>query len=88
MSSPRLPRLAVTLGDPRGIGPEITARALAQPLGAEIVVIGAEDQLGAVSAKRRIGVGVRYAQELAPDRQAAGHADGFGTDRRRRVAGR
>jgi 4-hydroxy-L-threonine phosphate dehydrogenase PdxA len=36
-----MPRLAVTLGDPRGIGPEIAARALAQPLDAEIVLVGA-----------------------------------------------
>lgn len=43
-----LPRLAVTLGDPRGIGPEITARALAEPLDAEIIAIGAEDRKSVV----------------------------------------
>jgi 4-hydroxythreonine-4-phosphate dehydrogenase len=52
-----LPRLAITLGDPRGIGPEITAAALRAPLDAEVVVIGAEDQIGAVPAARRIAVG-------------------------------
>jgi 4-hydroxythreonine-4-phosphate dehydrogenase len=52
-----MPRLAVTLGDPRGIGPEITFRALAHPLDAEITVIGAEDQIAAVPARRRIPVG-------------------------------
>jgi len=52
------PRIAITLGDPRGIGPEITVRALAQPLAAEVTVIGAEDQIGAVPASRRIAVGV------------------------------
>ncbi len=31
MDAPRLPLLAVTLGDPAGIGPEITARTLADP---------------------------------------------------------
>lgn len=39
------PRLAVTLGDPRGIGPELVATALAsEPLGsvAELVVVGPE----------------------------------------------
>lgn len=51
-------RIAITLGDPRGIGPEITARALAEPLGAEVVVIGAEDQIAAIPAERRIPVGV------------------------------
>jgi len=50
-------RIAITLGDPRGIGPEITARALLEPLAAEVVVIGAEDQIGEVPANRRIAVG-------------------------------
>lgn len=42
-TTPR-PRIAVTLGDPRGIGPEITVRALREPapLDAETVVIGPE----------------------------------------------
>jgi len=55
--TPRRPRLAVTLGDPRGIGPEITARALATELGADIVVVGAEDQVGMIPAAQRISVG-------------------------------
>lgn len=33
-------RLAVTLGDPRGIGPEVTAGALATITGTELVVVG------------------------------------------------
>lgn len=52
------PRLAVTLGDPRGIGPEITARALADGLEAEIIAIGAEDQIAAIPAARRVAVGL------------------------------
>ncbi|HXE58066.1 MAG TPA: 4-hydroxythreonine-4-phosphate dehydrogenase PdxA, partial [Gemmatimonadales bacterium] len=55
------PRLAVTLGDPRGIGPEITARALAQPVDAEVVLIGAEDQIAGIPAARRIAVGAWHA---------------------------
>jgi 4-hydroxythreonine-4-phosphate dehydrogenase len=51
------PRLAVTLGDPRGIGPEVAARALAQPLDAQVTVIGAEDQLEAIPADQRVPVG-------------------------------
>ena len=51
------PRLAITLGDPRGIGPEITARALAEPLAAEITIIGSEDQIAAIPAQQRIAVG-------------------------------
>ncbi|MEZ4411384.1 MAG: 4-hydroxythreonine-4-phosphate dehydrogenase PdxA [Gemmatimonadales bacterium] len=51
------PRIAVTLGDPRGIGPEIVARALEAPLDAEITVLGADDQVAAVRADHRIIVG-------------------------------
>jgi 4-hydroxythreonine-4-phosphate dehydrogenase len=51
------PRLAVTLGDPRGIGPEITAAALATALDAEVILIGAEDQMAAIPADRRVSVG-------------------------------
>ncbi|HSM17128.1 MAG TPA: 4-hydroxythreonine-4-phosphate dehydrogenase PdxA, partial [Gemmatimonadales bacterium] len=52
------PRVAVTLGDPRGIGPEIAARALSAPLDAEGVVIGAEDQIAGVPATRRVSTGL------------------------------
>ena len=51
------PRIAVTLGDPRGIGPEVVARALDAPLDAEVIVIGADDQIDAVQADQRIAVG-------------------------------
>jgi len=51
------PRLAVTLGDPRGIGPEITDRALAAGMDAEITVIGADDQIASLPADRRISIG-------------------------------
>lgn len=53
-----MPRLAVTLGDPRGIGPEITARALAETLPADITLIGADDQIAAIPAARRVSVGI------------------------------
>jgi 4-hydroxythreonine-4-phosphate dehydrogenase len=39
------PRIAITLGDPRGIGPEVTAKALADPAVrglADFVVVGAD----------------------------------------------
>ncbi len=51
------PRIAITLGDPRGIGPEVVKRALTEPIGADITVIGAEDQIAWVPAGRRISVG-------------------------------
>ena len=40
-----VPRLAVTLGDPRGIGPEVVAKALALgPLDAEITIVGSGER--------------------------------------------
>jgi len=51
------PRVAITLGDPRGIGPEITAAVLADDLGADITLIGADDQIAPLPAARRISVG-------------------------------
>ncbi|MGE0440835.1 MAG: 4-hydroxythreonine-4-phosphate dehydrogenase PdxA [Gemmatimonadales bacterium] len=53
----RRPRLAVTLGDPRGIGPEIAAKALAAPLAADLVVIGADDQVVAFPGAEVVGLG-------------------------------
>jgi len=75
------PRVAVTLGDPRGIGPEIATRALSAPMDAEIVVIGAEDQIAEVPAARRISTGL-WSEGGAEDGQGkavragriAGHA--------------
>ena len=34
------PRIAVTLGDPRGIGPEVVGKALEAPLAADVTVVG------------------------------------------------
>ena len=54
----RRPRLAVTLGDPRGIGPEVVAGALGVgALGADIVLVGPDDQLNGIAARSRVGVG-------------------------------
>jgi 4-hydroxythreonine-4-phosphate dehydrogenase len=56
--APARPRLAVALGDPRGIGPEVLAKALAQaPLNADIVAIGADEQVSAIPAIAKLGVG-------------------------------
>ena len=51
------PRLAVTLGDPRGIGPEIVRAALATPLDAEVTVVGPEDLIADLPVTRKVGVG-------------------------------
>jgi 4-hydroxythreonine-4-phosphate dehydrogenase len=48
----------VTLGDPRGIGPEVVMRALGGgPLGADVVLVGPDDLLNGIAARSRIGVG-------------------------------
>jgi 4-hydroxythreonine-4-phosphate dehydrogenase len=52
-----MPRVAVTLGDPRGIGPEIAAQALSDPVDAHVVVIGAEDQIATIPATERVSTG-------------------------------
>ncbi len=51
------PRIAVTLGDPRGIGPEIAARALEGLPEADVTLVGAEDQIAGVPARHRVSVG-------------------------------
>jgi len=50
-------RLAVTVGDPRGIGPEVVARALADGIDADVVLVGPDDLIGDIPAGLRIGVG-------------------------------
>ncbi len=50
-------RLAVTLGDPRGIGPEITAAVLPDFGDADFTVIGAREQVDAIPGVGRIAVG-------------------------------
>src|SRR5260221_10195427 len=50
-------RLAVTLGDPRGIGPEIVAAARARDAGADLVIVGAEGT--GVAVDEAVGGGER-----------------------------
>jgi 4-hydroxythreonine-4-phosphate dehydrogenase len=64
------PRLAVTLGDPRGIGPEVVAKALAQSLDAEIRIVGSREQgagsgLSELDAGRVAGRAIEEAAQLA-----------------------
>jgi 4-hydroxythreonine-4-phosphate dehydrogenase len=54
--TPRV-RLAVTLGDPRGIGPEITAAILDAGIDAEITVLGAREQLAGLRADHFLATG-------------------------------
>ncbi len=50
-------RLAVTLGDPRGIGPEIAAAVLPAIDSADFVAIGAREQIDSIAGVDGIGVG-------------------------------
>lgn len=50
-------RLAVALGDPRGIGPEITRLALADGINATVTVLGAQEQIADLRADRYESVG-------------------------------
>ncbi len=52
-----VPRIAITLGDPRGIGPAITAGALSGGVGAAVTVIGPDDLIASLPAQARVGVG-------------------------------
>ncbi len=61
-------RLAVTLGDPRGIGPEIVAAALADGVDAEITLLGAKDQIAALPADHRVATGSWREEEGGPAR--------------------
>lgn len=70
-------RVAVTLGDPRGIGPEVTAAALARPWDAEFTVIGAAEQVEVLPAAARVAVG-RWQGRAG---EAGGHRDALAAGR-------
>jgi 4-hydroxythreonine-4-phosphate dehydrogenase len=55
------PRLAVTLGDPRGIGPEVVEKALAQPLEADVRIITSNEK----DPGRAAGKAIEAATQLA-----------------------
>jgi len=77
-------RLAVTLGDPRGIGPEIAAAALTSlPAGAEITLLGAREQIAAIPAAHRISTGSWKHAPGAPGARAseAGRVAGIAVER-------
>jgi len=88
--TPTRPRLAVAVGDPRGIGPEVVRKALRQPLDAEVRIVGGWDD-GApneLEAGRAAAEGIEAAARLAlsgevdaivtgPVNKAALHAAGY-----------
>jgi len=72
------PRLAVTLGDPRGIGPEVVSKALAQPLEADVVRVG-NAQPGAGVSEAQAGRIAGQAIEEAVSLALAGRVDAIVT---------
>jgi 4-hydroxythreonine-4-phosphate dehydrogenase len=58
------PRLAITLGDPRGIGPEVVAAALGATT-AETTLIGPEDVVAGLGGDHRVGIG-RWGRGAGP----------------------
>ena len=84
-------RLAVTLGDPRGIGPEIVARALVEPspLAAHLTLIGAEEQIAGLPADARVSVGSWSQRSDVPGQREAlraGQIAGHSIQRAARLA--
>ena len=87
--SPR-PRLAVAVGDPRGIGPEVVRKALRQPIDADVRIVGGWED-GAptdVEAGRVVAQSIETAARLAlsgevdaivtgPVNKSALHAAGY-----------
>jgi len=69
VASPRAgrPRLAVTLGDPRGIGPEVVRQALVAALDADVTLVGTEHEAGVSEeqAGRAAGQAIEDAARLA-----------------------
>ena len=56
MSTQWLPRLAVTAGEPAGIGPELVAALAATPLAADLIAIGDRDLLQQAAERRGIAL--------------------------------
>jgi 4-hydroxythreonine-4-phosphate dehydrogenase len=59
------PRIAVTFGDPRGIGPEVTAKALRDSLEAHVTVVGPDNLIGDLG-DAQVGVGTWDSQGSSP----------------------
>jgi 4-hydroxythreonine-4-phosphate dehydrogenase len=77
------PRIAVTLGDPRGVGPEVTAGALAADLPADITLVGPENLIAPLPAAHRVSVGSWYG---GSDAVEAGRLAGHAIERAARLA--
>lgn len=67
-TTPTRPRIALTLGDPSGIGPELVAKLVAEPTNrarADVLVLASAEELDAAAAEA--GVTVPHAGTAGPD---------------------
>ena len=72
-------RIAITLGDPRGIGPEVVEKTLRDPpAGADFVVIGPDELVGDYAVPV---IGIRSNRRAANDAEAAGSITGLSVER-------
>ncbi len=81
------PRIAITLGDPRGVGPEIVGRVIADPpVDAEFLLIGPEQSMAGMPGEHRVigeGGGRRGAHLSAEE---AGRLTGLAVEEAVRLA--
>ena len=82
------PRVAVTLGDPRGIGPEVVAKALAAspPLDATFTIIGPADLVSTIPRDQDISVGRWQPIDTPHDAVEAGRLAGHAIERATQLA--
>ena len=78
MTAPR-PRLAVAVGDPRGIGPEVVQKALRQPIAADIKIVGSGEWGGTSLTDAQAGKQAASGIETAAGMALRGEVDAIVT---------
>lgn len=78
MNAPR-PRLAVAVGDPRGIGPEVVQKALRQPLAADVKIVGSGEWGGKSLTDAQAGKQAASGIETAAGMALRGEVDAIVT---------
>ena len=76
---PPRPRLAVAVGDPRGIGPEVVQKALRQPIGADIKIVGSGEWGGKSLTDTQAGKQAASGIETAAGMALRGEVDAIVT---------
>ena len=71
--------MAVAVGDPRGIGPEVVQKALRQPIGADIKIVGSSEWGGASLSDQQAGKQAASGIETAAGMALRGEVDAIVT---------